>query len=56
MSKVLLIRPGATIYDEQNRVQGVLDIPLTERGRGEVARMAQKLAGSLNGSLLTALY
>jgi len=56
MSKVVLIRPGATIYDEQNRVQGVLDIPLTERGRGEVARMAQKLAGSLNGSLLTALY
>jgi broad specificity phosphatase PhoE len=56
MSNVVLIRPGATIYDEQNRVQGVLDIPLTERGRGEVARMAQKLAGSLNGSLLSALY
>jgi broad specificity phosphatase PhoE len=56
MSKVVLIRPGATIYDEQNRVQGVLDIPLTERGRDEVARMAQKLAGSLNGSLLIALY
>jgi broad specificity phosphatase PhoE len=56
MCKVVLIRPGATIYDEQNRVQGVLDIPLSERGRGEVARMAQRLAGSLNGSPLTALY
>jgi broad specificity phosphatase PhoE len=56
MCKVVLIRPGATIYDEQNRVQGVLDIPLTDRGCGEVARMAQKLVGSLNGSRLTALY
>ena len=32
MSQVILIRPGATLYDEQNRVQGVLDIPLSERG------------------------
>ncbi len=56
MSKVVLIRPGATIYDEQNRVQGILDIPLSERGRGEVARMAERLAGSLEGSQLIALY
>ncbi len=27
MTQVFLIRPGATVYDEQNRVQGVLDIP-----------------------------
>ena len=47
MSQVILIRPGATLYDEQNRVQGVLDIPLSERGRSEVARMAQKLSRSL---------
>ena len=26
---VVLIRPGATVYDEQNRVQGVLDVPLS---------------------------
>jgi broad specificity phosphatase PhoE len=56
MCKVVLIRPGATIYDEQNRVQGILDIPLSERGRGEVARMAQQLAGSLNGDSLAAIY
>jgi broad specificity phosphatase PhoE len=37
-------------------VQGVLDIPLSERGRGEVARMAQKLSVSLNSSSLSALY
>jgi broad specificity phosphatase PhoE len=56
MCQVVLIRAGATIYDEQNRVQGVLDIPLSESGQGEVARMAQKLAQSLNGSPLSALY
>jgi broad specificity phosphatase PhoE len=56
MCQVLLIRPGATIYDEQNRVQGVLDIPLSERGRHEVARMVQSLTQSLNDSALSALY
>jgi broad specificity phosphatase PhoE len=56
MCQVVLIRPGATIYDEQNRVQGVLDIPLSERGQGEVARMAQKLVRSQDGSPLSALY
>ena len=56
MCQVVLMRPGATIYDEQNRVQGVLDIPLSERGKGEVARMAQKLARSTTGSPLSALY
>jgi broad specificity phosphatase PhoE len=56
MCQVVLIRPGATIYDEQNRVQGVLDIPLSERGQSDVASMAQKLARSPWGSCLSALY
>jgi broad specificity phosphatase PhoE len=56
MSQVILIRPGATLYDEQNRVQGVLDVPLSERGRGEVERMAQMLSYSLGDSSLAALY
>jgi broad specificity phosphatase PhoE len=56
MSQVILIRPGATLYDEQNRVQGVLDIPLSERGRIEVLRMAQRLGRSLDSSSLAALY
>jgi broad specificity phosphatase PhoE len=56
MCEVVLIRPGATSYDEQNRVQGVLDIPLSERGQGEVSLMAQTLAGSLTSSPLAALY
>ena len=52
MTQVVLIRPGATVYDEQNRVQGILDIPLSDRGRIEVAALAE----SLSGLTLAALY
>lgn len=45
MTQVVLIRPGATLYDEQNRIQGVLDIPLSDRGCAEVAALAERLAG-----------
>lgn len=44
MTQVFLIRPGATAYDEQNRIQGVLDLPLSDRGRAEVAALAEQLA------------
>jgi broad specificity phosphatase PhoE len=50
MTQVVLIRPGATVYDEQNRVQGTLDVPLSDRGRAEVAQLAEKLAEPLNGN------
>jgi broad specificity phosphatase PhoE len=56
MSQVFLIRPGATLYDEQNRVQGILDIPLSDRGRAEVAKLAESLATALNNTPLAALY
>jgi broad specificity phosphatase PhoE len=52
MTQVVLIRPGATVYDEEGRVQGVLDIPLSDRGRAEVAILAQRLSGNP----LSALY
>jgi len=52
MTQVVLIRPGATAYDEQKRVQGVLDIPLSARGQTEVA----ELAGQLAGQPLVAIY
>jgi broad specificity phosphatase PhoE len=45
MTQVVLIRPGATVYDEQNRVQGILDLPLSARGHAEVATLAERLAG-----------
>ncbi len=56
MTQVVLIRPGATAYDEQNRVQGILDIPLSERGRVEVAQLAADLPANLQGLALSALY
>src|SRR5262249_18608988 len=56
MCQLVLIRPGATVYNEQNRLQGILDIPLSERGRGEVARMVPVLARALDGAPLAALY
>jgi broad specificity phosphatase PhoE len=56
LAQVLLIRPGATLYDEQNRVQGVLDIPLSERGKAEAARLAEFLAETQETSEVAALY
>jgi len=56
MVQVTLIRPGATLYDEQNRVQGILDIPLSDRGRAEAARMAESLAATQDSAPLAALY
>ena len=56
MAQVLLIRPGTTLYDEQNRVQGILDIPLTERGRAEATRLANALAETQDSTALSALY
>jgi broad specificity phosphatase PhoE len=56
MCQFVLIRPGATVYDEQNRLQGILDIPLSERGHGEVARMVPMLARTLGEESLSALY
>ncbi len=56
MTQVVLIRPGATVYDEQNRVQGVLDIPLSDRGRAEVARLCADLPATFHGDAPTSLY
>ncbi len=56
MCQVVLIRAGGTVYDEQNRLQGILDIPLSDRGHAEVTRMVPRLARLLAGSTLSALY
>jgi probable phosphoglycerate mutase len=45
MLQIVLIRPGATEYDRQGRIQGTLDIPLSEEGREEVDRMIAELRG-----------
>jgi phosphoserine phosphatase len=45
MVQLLLIRPGATEFDQQGRVQGTLNIPLCEDGRQEVETMIEELRG-----------
>jgi len=43
MLKLLLIRTGATEYECQGRVQGTLDIPLSEDGRLQIEQVAEQL-------------
>src|SRR5208337_4633988 len=43
MLRIVLIRPGATDYDCEERIQGVLDIPLSRQGLMEVARAVDQL-------------
>jgi probable phosphoglycerate mutase len=43
MVKIVLIRPGSTDLDEQGRVQGTIDVPLSERGGAVVTRLVEEL-------------
>ena len=43
MLRIVLIRPGATDYDCDQRIQGDLDIPLNRQGLMEVARAVDQL-------------
>lgn len=43
-SKIVLIRPGATEFDEQGRIIGTLDIPLSELGREQAESLAKESA------------
>jgi len=45
LSHVLLIRPGATEFDEQGRIKGSLDMPLSDAGRRQAATLAAELEG-----------
>jgi probable phosphoglycerate mutase len=45
MLQIILIRPGSTEYDQQGRIQGTLDIPLSDEGRREVNRLMDELRG-----------
>ncbi|QDS90437.1 Phosphoserine phosphatase 1 [Rosistilla ulvae] len=44
MLSILLVRPGATDFDDQRRIKGSLDMPLSECGRQQVRRTAQDVA------------
>ena len=52
MLKTFLIRTGNTEYECQGRIQGTLDIPLSEDGRKHV----EELADSLRDQSIDALY
>jgi phosphoserine phosphatase len=45
MPDVVLIRPGGTDFDEQNRIQGSLDLPLSRRGQEQVDAVVRLLQG-----------
>ncbi|MSR58208.1 MAG: histidine phosphatase family protein [Planctomycetaceae bacterium] len=52
MSQILLIRPGSTSFDEQQRLQGMLDLPLSSKGEEQVAA----LLGSLGLVAIDLIY
>jgi broad specificity phosphatase PhoE len=43
MLRIVLIRPGSTDYDGQERIQGALEIPLNQQGTAEVAQIGEQL-------------
>jgi probable phosphoglycerate mutase len=54
MLTILLIRSGITEYDCQGRIQGTLDVPLSEEGRLQAEAAADELLA--RGASLSALY
>jgi broad specificity phosphatase PhoE len=44
MLRIVLIQPGSTDFDDQGRIKGTLDIPLSDTGTGQVARTVSALA------------
>jgi broad specificity phosphatase PhoE len=44
MVKFVLIRPGATDYNAQGRIQGTLDVPLSAAGNAEIDSLLAELA------------
>lgn len=45
MVQIVLIRPGSTDFDDQGRIQGTLDIPLSEHGTDEVKKLIEEVRG-----------
>jgi broad specificity phosphatase PhoE len=43
MVRIVLVRPGSTDFDEQGRIKGTLDIPLSYAGTCQVARIVNEL-------------
>ena len=43
MVRIILIRPGSTDFDEQGRIKGTLDIPLSKAGTSQVSQIVDEL-------------
>ena len=54
MLTILLIHAGRTEYDCQGRIQGTLDVPLSDDGRLQAVAAADEL--TLKGAAVAALY
>ena len=44
MVRIVLARPGSTELDEQERIKGTLDMPLSDHGNRQIAKTARELA------------
>lgn len=46
MPEVVIIRPGCTDFDEQNRIKGSLEIPMNSHGEEQIRRVVEQLANT----------
>lgn len=44
VTKLLLVRHGETIWNQEQRYQGFMDIPLSEKGRAQAQKLSKRLA------------
>jgi len=44
MCQIVVVRPGSTLFDDQERIKGCLDIPLSEAGIEQVHKVADEMA------------
>lgn len=42
--RVLIVRPGSTELDEQGRIAGTLDVPLSRQGQDQIRQLANELS------------
>lgn len=54
MPNVVLIRAGATDFDDDQRIQGSIELPLNERGQAEVGELIKELQDDDINVILTA--
>lgn len=54
LTRILLIRPGATEFDEQGRMKGSLDMPLSGLGSQQASSLAREVASFRIRSIFSA--